>query len=68
MRVALPLLWSAVSIPIDTWSANMENADLTLTILQNIRADLAALAGRFDNLERRFDNLEARFDNLEARF
>ena len=46
----------------------MENTDLTLTILQNIRGDIAALGGRFDNLERRFDNLEGRFDNLERRF
>lgn len=46
----------------------MENTDLTLTILQNIRGDIAALGGRFDGLERRFDGLERRFDILEGRF
>jgi chromosome segregation ATPase len=46
----------------------METTDLTLTILQNIRSDIAMLGGKIDNLERRFDNLERRFDNLEARF
>ena len=60
----------------------MENTDLTLTILQNIRGDIqglrgdiqglrddiTALGGRIDNLERRIDNLERRFDSLEGRF
>ena len=46
----------------------MENTDLTLTILQNIRADLAMLGGRTDNLEGRFGKLEGRFDKLEGRF
>jgi hypothetical protein len=68
LRVALPLLWSAASIPVYTWRTNMENTDLTLTILQNIQADVAALGGRFDGLERRFDNLEGRFESLEGRF
>jgi hypothetical protein len=68
LRVALLLLWSAASIPVYTWRMNMESTDLTLTILQNIRSDIAALGGRFDNLEGRFDNLEGRFDHLEHRF
>lgn len=46
----------------------MDSTDLTLTILQNIRSDIAALGGRFDNLEGRFDNLEGRFDNLARQF
>jgi predicted nucleic acid-binding Zn-ribbon protein len=46
----------------------MESNDLTLTILQNIRSDIAALGGKIDALERRFDTLEARFDGLERRF
>ena len=46
----------------------MDSTDLTLTILQNIRSDIAALGGRFDHLERRFDHLEGRFDHLEGRF
>ncbi|HEX8111315.1 MAG TPA: hypothetical protein VF516_26480 [Kofleriaceae bacterium] len=46
----------------------MDNADLTLTVLQNIRTDIAALGSRFDGLEHRFDGLEHRFDGLEHRF
>src|SRR5689334_73031 len=38
LRVALPLLWSAASTPVYTWRTNMDNTDLTLTILQNIQA------------------------------
>jgi chromosome segregation ATPase len=68
LRVALPLLWSAASIPVYTWRTNMDSTDLTLSILQNIRADIAALGGRFDHLEGRFDDLEGRFGNLEGRF
>jgi predicted nucleic acid-binding Zn-ribbon protein len=68
LRVALRLLWSAASSHVYTWRTDMENTDLTLTILQNIRGDIAALGGRFGNLERRFDTLEGRFDNFEGRF
>ncbi len=46
----------------------MENTDLTVAVLQNIRADLAILGGRVDKLESRFDILERRFDDLEKRF
>jgi hypothetical protein len=46
----------------------MESTDLTLTVLQNIQSSIAALGGRFDNLEVRFDSLERRFGNLERRF
>jgi hypothetical protein len=46
----------------------MENADLTLAILQDIRAGIATLERRFDAFERRFDILERRFDILERRF
>ncbi|HSA05960.1 MAG TPA: hypothetical protein P5556_02140 [Candidatus Gastranaerophilales bacterium] len=35
---------------------------------EKILQALAALNGRFDNLEHRFDKLEKRFDNLEQRF
>ena len=46
----------------------METTDLTLTILQHIRADIAKLGGRFGSLEGRFGTLEGRFDSLEGRF
>ena len=45
----------------------MDTTDLTLTILRNIREDIAKLSSRFDGLESRFDGLEFRFDGLESR-
>jgi hypothetical protein len=46
----------------------MDTTDLTLTILRNIREDIAKLSTRFDGLENRFDGLEVRFERLEGRF
>lgn len=46
----------------------MDTTDLTLTILRNIREDIARVSARFDGLENRSDGLEGRFDRLEARF
>jgi len=40
----------------------MENADLTLAILQNIRAELVAIGTKVDALGSRMGALERRFD------
>ena len=45
----------------------MDTTDLTLTILRNIREDIARLSTRFDGLEPRFSRLETRFNEHDAR-